>query len=462
MSEIAEPFNDIQHNFHSSQDSVYGISDADATNRETLESEIARPINNFQDDVQGSKKDVPEKPDGNISISSWKLGWKTPAALFGFFVLACLLAAIHLVLFRYVDGKSAEGPFSISQTYVSVASYLITNSFSASLRASLLVAFSQHMWRIFRKQSTKVSSIENLYGLPHNFFLLFSTSIPRTSPLLFILALGTWLVSIATIYPPSALTAASTPLLSNELILVPTFNPNYSTPDLHITDPEGDDGLGYRFSPIAYIYYDNHGLTYDHPTPYLALESKFTLQSGRIPETRSPCGNNCTFTTSFVGPYLHCNQSTFNTLVPVVQLGEDMGNFYVDYYSGVWNLEAPAYNTFKMANTEDFEVWMSNMTSNVSFNINRPLGVLVQPNMDSAHSLENHDFNLLVETQQLFCIPSRAMYRLNTTYTDGVYNMSLSTEYLGSLAEVCQKGNCAEDQNGLDVIFEAMSVFAII
>jgi len=122
-----------------------------------------------------------------------------------------------------------------------------------------LVSFTQYMWRIFRTQSTKISTVEKLYQLPHNFFLLFCIKSLAKAPALFLLALSTWLVPIATIYPPGALTIASTPFSSNEQMVVPSYDPNYSiitlNPDPlnnHVTKNLSQN----HTSPIAPLYYD--------------------------------------------------------------------------------------------------------------------------------------------------------------------------------------------------------------
>lgn len=58
--------------------------------------------------------------------------------------LALVLALVHLILFRFLDERRADGPLRIApQSYVSTASNIIANTFGIALKASLAIAFSQ-------------------------------------------------------------------------------------------------------------------------------------------------------------------------------------------------------------------------------------------------------------------------------------------------------------------------------
>jgi hypothetical protein len=109
-----------------------------------------------------------------------------------------------------MDGKPASGENAISQTYVSAASQLLARLFGATLCASLAVAFTQHMWHVLRTNSVKVSTIELLFRIHDNIFLMAHPSPMTTTPLLFLLALIGWLAPIALIYPPGALIVVPT------------------------------------------------------------------------------------------------------------------------------------------------------------------------------------------------------------------------------------------------------------
>jgi len=186
------------------------------------------------------------------------------------------------------------------------------------------------------------------------------------------------------------------------------------------------------------------------------LESKLTLQSGQIKETQSPCGSNCSFTTTFIGPYLFCNATNFTQLVSSksdTYLRGSFSDLYIDYYSGVWDTPLD-----ELGGDGVGSVWFTNETvlmPNISINISRPAGLIYSTSSSFADNA-----SLIVETQQFFCVPGRAAYNLNTTYVDGARKLSLSTEYLGSLLDICQQEECVVNQT--DAKFQALSLFSIV
>jgi hypothetical protein len=60
-----------------------------------------------------------------------------------------------------------------------------------------------------RKNSLKINLVEDLFQLRSNIWTLASPKIVQKAPLLFVMAALSWLVPLATIYPPTALTVQS-------------------------------------------------------------------------------------------------------------------------------------------------------------------------------------------------------------------------------------------------------------
>lgn len=137
--------------------------------------------------------------------------------------LALVIAVIHLLIFRYLDGKRTDG---IPQSYVTTASNIMATLFGASLIASLAIAFTQYLWQLMRKTSMKVINIERLFTIRINPFLLFNPAVVRCTPVLFLCAVLIWSVHIATSFPPGALTVQLTKRISFQMLPVPTFNPS--------------------------------------------------------------------------------------------------------------------------------------------------------------------------------------------------------------------------------------------
>jgi len=75
-----------------------------------------------------------------------------------------------------------------------------------------------------RIKTVKVSSIELLFKITQNPFLLALPEVVETAPTLFILALFTWLLPIAITFPPGALIVVSNLVQSSYNATVPTYN----------------------------------------------------------------------------------------------------------------------------------------------------------------------------------------------------------------------------------------------
>lgn len=129
---------------------------------------------------------------------------------------------IHLALFLALNGKSTED--SIPQNYVSALSQAFTLSFRAALCSSLVVAFTQHLWRSMRLQAIRIGTIENLFNLTQNFLLLLIPAVVKTAPVLTILALFSWIVPIAVIFPPGALIVVPRTVHNATLLPLPIYN----------------------------------------------------------------------------------------------------------------------------------------------------------------------------------------------------------------------------------------------
>jgi hypothetical protein len=141
-------------------------------------------------------------------------------------------ALAHCLFFMRLNRKPAD---TISQTYVSTISHLLGNVFRASLCGALAVAFAQHLWRVLRTNSVKISNIELMYTIRSNFFLLAHPGVVMTAPLLFLLSCLAWTIPLAVIYPPGALTVVPSPRIDFPDTLVPTFDPLHGAAGANIS-----------------------------------------------------------------------------------------------------------------------------------------------------------------------------------------------------------------------------------
>lgn len=115
----------------------------------------------------------------------------------------------------------------LAQPYVTSVNILLVAAFKASLCASLTIAFTQYMWRVLRIRVLAVSIIESLHGVRTNPFLLAMWRIACTTPTLYMMALFMWLLAVAILFPPSALTVIRDDVEEQMPYVVPAFDAGY-------------------------------------------------------------------------------------------------------------------------------------------------------------------------------------------------------------------------------------------
>lgn len=91
--------------------------------------------------------------------------------------------------------------------------------------AAVGLSFAQHLWRCLRQKSLAISRIEQLFCLRSNPFELTRARAAIDVPFLFAMAIFVWLIPIAVIYPPSALTVNSQPYSVTRDLNLPTLFP---------------------------------------------------------------------------------------------------------------------------------------------------------------------------------------------------------------------------------------------
>lgn len=180
--------------------------------------------------------------------------WKTVGTIFGFFltgqcclphtnnptdIFRALLAALgHYVLVTQLHQKAVDTSL-LTQRQVSAVSILLSTIFKAALTASVGTCFAQHLWYLLRGPAMSLSTVEMLFILRTNIFALLKPQGLYRAPLLWLMALLTWGLSIATIYPAGALTVAFEAQTITELHNMSVMNPPLP-PNL---DLAGDDNF---------------------------------------------------------------------------------------------------------------------------------------------------------------------------------------------------------------------------
>ncbi|KAG0651198.1 hypothetical protein D0Z07_2001 [Hyphodiscus hymeniophilus] len=335
--------------------------------------------------------------------------------------VAFAIAVLHLVLFRYLDGKEADGPNEVApQSYISTASNILSNVFGFFLRAALAVAFIQYLWHLLRIQTMRVSTIELLFSIRSNPLILFRPAALRATPLLFALSIIMWASQIVTSFPPGAITVITTQKTSFGMVVVPSFNASFVSPpvlQLHGPQLTKNDDLLLR---LAF--------------PVLVQGDAFAMQS--------PCGVNCSYVTEFEGPWFECVNSTTSFF-------NQSGVFPI--YEGTWDdPQIPSQS----------RSFYNGTFSNANFNSSTLAPI----------AYNNDNQTVLIAQTNLSCLPARARFTVNNTWTNNVLQRRVSTEMISRLVnldplshdgEVTVPGFCSTTSFGLGTAPAIWSDYAL-
>jgi hypothetical protein len=145
---------------------------------------------------------------------------------------------------------------------------------------------------------------------------------------------------------------------------------------------------------------------------------------------QSPCGVNCSYVVEFEGPWLECANSTTSFF-------NESGDFLI--YEGTWtdpqsaSLTQSLYNgTFSIAN------FNSTILTPIAYN--------------------NENQSLLIQQNNLVCLPARAKFTVNNTWTNNIAQREVSSEIVSRLvnldplsydSEVTVPGFCSPTNFGL-------------
>ena len=124
-----------------------------------------------------------------------------------------------------MDGKQLAAASALRQSHVSIMSLLLVTAFRATVVAILGVCFTQYLWYTLHGNCLRIGVIEDLFQSRANILNLFNVAILRQAPVLFLATTLSWLVPLATIYPPSALTIQSELHMTSQIVNAPVMNP---------------------------------------------------------------------------------------------------------------------------------------------------------------------------------------------------------------------------------------------
>ncbi|KAJ8108732.1 hypothetical protein OPT61_g7964 [Boeremia exigua] len=259
------------------------------------------------------------EPDRSQRSSVWQQAWITPASIVGFYTIALLCAIAHFCVFNYLDGRVAyQGsepvPFpstSIPQSYVTTVSLVLVTAFRAALVASIGVCYTQYLWCILRRRTLEVEVIEELFQIRANVLRLLNWALVRCTPSLVLVATLSWIIPIATIYPPGALTVGIE-MRTVEQQFMASVIPESGKLMSDVTKLNGSNTPP-SFGTLIDNYYpcnaSNNCIILKGPSSAIQKITDSVLFNNRMAELSSPSSSNASYVIQFPGPMLLCQQS---------------------------------------------------------------------------------------------------------------------------------------------------------
>ncbi|KAH0541678.1 hypothetical protein FGG08_003841 [Glutinoglossum americanum] len=310
----------------------------------------------------------------------------------------------HYMFFRYLDRKSID---SFDQSLKSNINVAFTVCFRATLGISLSLAFTQRLWHTFRSKPLRASTIDYLFSILNNPRSLLTWDVIKCAKFEWLFALVCWSIPLATILPTGALIVVSDKDPSNVSIdmTVPGYNSSFRG------DGYFDDLVNWQLGVLG------ADGDYKYPKRSLVRIANQVLFGGEIVAWPSPCGQNCTYSTTLTGPSFKCTEqsgSQYNISEFTTGSIPGEGNFVWQYYAA------------------------NNKTSAVGESGARSFRLY----LDCAHSNQN-----CTGTLYLDCAAHYAEYSLNVSYVNGTQAVAYQVRPLEELYYVAQLFNYSAVNN---------------
>lgn len=266
---------------------------------------------------QPEKKTIPKKSDRTVKYPKWRI----PTVMFGLLLVGILIGIGHHLCYSFLDGKPVA---RYSQGWIlrvaTGAAFVVKAAFAISVG----VAISQFQWYTFRRRSFKIGALDKVFTLQSNLLSFVSKDLIVGAPLILVMAALTWALGLISILAPSTLVVTTKTFSSEQPCQVPAF------------------GIGSQSSLTVWEQASGGDRTpYGGPSPLMTKIAAQSMVGGSPTSFSSPCGQNCTYSTSFLGPAMSCDNESFALAQAVLGSGvvhtNDGAEF--SYYNAVSDTE---------------------------------------------------------------------------------------------------------------------------
>jgi hypothetical protein len=300
--------------------------------RSMSEIEEEKKLNHNYQPTPSDTQDVMETKlsERHTAPPARSLSWKSFAIMFLLLTVGILAATGQHLFYSYVNGERVED-FTISQDWVIRVATAIAFLFQTVLVAAVGSAFTQRFWFAVRRESLAIGSIDAIFrilGDPRKFF---NTEFMFKTKLLLLFAVISYLLPVATILSPGALTGN---LFSIRVVVTIVVNDpsttlsNSSVPVLSALDND----VGFVRTGSAWSYLGS--------SDQLRRVAARVLTNGEISPFPSPCGSNCTYNITFLGPAYKCIRLAPSATLPNLTNTTDEINTSLSPSSGLVTFDA--------------------------------------------------------------------------------------------------------------------------
>lgn len=302
-------------------------------------------------------------------MAAQQIHWRVPTTIISTFLAGIAFALGHHFFYASLDGIEIDQAHWSQEYYRAVGT-----AFSFLVRAALATAIAAVYWQAFwcrlagkQLSVSVIDSLANLLGAIQEFFI---SSAIKASPLLAVLALISWLIPLAAIFPPATLSVELKNATSVEAISlgVPAFN-NISYLDAFVryTSLQTVCGPGGSCAPRAEYYRS--------PSRELVRFGRAIAYQGEIPTLKPPFTNS-TYDIEFIAPTIQC-APTDNTILN--QFTAAMDNCSI--FSNITTLQDHGYpdDNAQCNNLFYYVAWTMAENGSFPFEVNSTGAALLSP-----------------------------------------------------------------------------------
>ncbi|KAF2800080.1 hypothetical protein K505DRAFT_229565 [Melanomma pulvis-pyrius CBS 109.77] len=252
-------------------------------------------------------------------IAKWHIHWQTPAITVAFFIAGLLAALGHHVFYARLDGKPATEQLIMIRYGTALAFFV-----KSMLVGCVILCYRQRIWHTFRTKAMTMSAIDGLFSATEDPSQFFNWEMIRNGKLATLMALTSWLIPIASVLSPAALTS-ETRVTLNQTHCPAVASLNFSHESVY------DFRNVNNYPGASLVYYnttDTKGTTegwfdyYDQPSKNarrLTVTSAYLRKAATLTKaSNNSCGADwdCSYDLKFQAPGYKCDEASADDVPP--------------------------------------------------------------------------------------------------------------------------------------------------